>query len=109
MSGHSKWATIKHKKAATDAKRGNLFTKLIREVTVAAKNGGGDTTTNARLRTAVDRAKQSSMPQDNIDRAIKKGTGELEGALQLSCAFFDCAVNVILRHAGLLCPVNSCS
>nr|MBU1327746.1 YebC/PmpR family DNA-binding transcriptional regulator [Candidatus Omnitrophota bacterium] len=79
MSGHSKWATIKHKKAATDAKRGNLFTKLIREVTVAAKNGGGDTATNARLRTAVDRAKQSSMPQDNIDRAIKKGTGELEG------------------------------
>lgn len=79
MSGHSKWATIKHKKAATDAKRGNLFTKLIREVTVAAKNGGGDSTTNARLRTAIDRAKQSSMPQDNIDRAIKKGTGELEG------------------------------
>ncbi|HAZ10542.1 MAG TPA: YebC/PmpR family DNA-binding transcriptional regulator [Candidatus Omnitrophica bacterium] len=79
MSGHSKWATIKHKKAATDAKRGNLFTKLIREVTVAAKNGGGDSTTNVRLRTAVDRAKQSSMPQDNIDRAIKKGTGELEG------------------------------
>ena len=79
MSGHSKWATIKHKKAATDAKRGNLFTKLIREVTVAAKNGGGDPTTNARLRTALDRAKQSSMPQDNIDRAVKKGTGELEG------------------------------
>jgi len=81
MSGHSKWATIKHKKAATDAKRGNLFTKLIREVTVAAKNGGGDTTTNVRLRAAVDRAKQSSMPQDNIDRAIKKGTGELEGII----------------------------
>ena len=79
MSGHSKWATIKHKKAATDAKRGNLFTKLIREITVAAKNGGGDITTNVRLRTAVDRAKQSSMPQDNIDRAVKKGTGELEG------------------------------
>lgn len=79
MSGHSKWATIKHKKAATDAKRGNLFTKLIREITVAAKNGGGDAVTNVRLRTAIDRAKQSSMPQDNIDRAIKKGTGELEG------------------------------
>ena len=79
MSGHSKWATIKHKKAATDAKRGNLFTKLIREITVAAKNGGGDIVTNVRLRTAVDRAKQSSMPQDNIDRAIKKGTGDLEG------------------------------
>jgi len=81
MSGHSKWATIKHKKAATDAKRGNLFTKLIREITVAAKSGGGDTITNVRLRTAVDRAKQSSMPQDNIDRAIKKGTGELEGVM----------------------------
>jgi len=79
MSGHSKWATIKHKKAATDAKRGNLFTKLIREITVAARNGGGDSDTNPRLRTALDRAKQSSMPQDNIDRAIKKGTGELEG------------------------------
>jgi len=81
MSGHSKWATIKHKKAATDAKRGNLFTKLIREITVAAKNGGGDSTTNVRLRAAIDRAKQSSMPQDNIDRAIKKGTGELEGVV----------------------------
>ena len=79
MSGHSKWATIKHKKAAQDAKRGNLFTKLIREITVAEKNGGGDPATNVRLRTAIDRAKQSSMPQDNIDRAIKKGTGELEG------------------------------
>jgi len=79
MSGHSKWATIKHKKAATDAKRGNLFTKLIREITVAARNGGGDSDTNPRVRTALDRAKQSSMPQDNIDRAIKKGTGELEG------------------------------
>jgi YebC/PmpR family DNA-binding regulatory protein len=79
MSGHSKWATIKHKKAATDAKRGNLFTKLIREITVAAKHGGGDIETNPRLRTAVDRAKESSMPQDNIERAIKKGTGELEG------------------------------
>jgi len=81
MSGHSKWATIKHKKAATDAKRGNLFTKLIREITVAAKNGGGDIVTNVRLRTAVDRAKQSSMPQDNIDRAIKKGIGDLEGVI----------------------------
>ncbi|MFA4843061.1 MAG: YebC/PmpR family DNA-binding transcriptional regulator [Candidatus Omnitrophota bacterium] len=79
MSGHSKWATIKHKKAAQDAKRGNLFTKLIREITVAARNGGGDTDTNPRLRTAIDRAKQSSMPQDNIDRAVKKGIGGLEG------------------------------
>lgn len=79
MSGHSKWATIKHKKAATDAKRGNLFTKLIREITIAAKQGGGEIESNPRLRTAIDRAKESSMPQDNIERAIKKGTGELEG------------------------------
>jgi YebC/PmpR family DNA-binding regulatory protein len=79
MSGHSKWASIKHKKAATDAKRGNLFTKLIREITVAAKSGGGDPDSNPRLRTAIDRAKEASMPQDNIDRAIKKGTGGLEG------------------------------
>jgi YebC/PmpR family DNA-binding regulatory protein len=78
MSGHSKWATIKHKKAATDAKRGNLFTKLIKEITVAARNGGNPDT-NPRLRVAIERAKESSMPADNIDRAIKKGTGELEG------------------------------
>lgn len=78
MSGHSKWATIKHKKAATDAKRGQLFTKLIKEVTVAARSGGNPDT-NPRLRVAIERAKESSMPQDNIERAIKKGTGELEG------------------------------
>ncbi|MBU1887880.1 MAG: YebC/PmpR family DNA-binding transcriptional regulator [Candidatus Omnitrophica bacterium] len=79
MSGHSKWASIKHKKAATDAKRGNLFTKLIKEITVAARRGGGDIDKNPRLRTAIDRAKQANMPADNIDRAVKKGTGELEG------------------------------
>jgi YebC/PmpR family DNA-binding regulatory protein len=78
MSGHSKWATIKHKKAATDAKRGQLFTKLIKEVTVAARSGGNPET-NPRLRVAIERAKEASMPADNIDRAIKKGTGELEG------------------------------
>lgn len=78
MSGHSKWATIKHKKAATDAKRGQLFTKLIKEITIAAR-GGGKPETNPRLRVAIERAKESSMPADNIDRAIKKGTGELEG------------------------------
>ena len=78
MSGHSKWATIKHKKAATDAKRGSLFTKLIKEITVAARNGG-NSDTNPRLRVAIERAKESSMPADNIDRAIKKGTGQLEG------------------------------
>lgn len=79
MSGHSKWSTIKHKKAAKDAKRGKLFTKLIKEITVAAKLGGGDLNSNPRLRTAVNAAKTNSMPNDNIDRAIKKGTGELEG------------------------------
>ncbi|MFH1478991.1 MAG: YebC/PmpR family DNA-binding transcriptional regulator [Candidatus Omnitrophota bacterium] len=79
MSGHSKWASIKHKKAATDSKRGKVFTKLIKEITVAARNGGGDVSTNPRLRTAIDRAKQANMPADNIDRAVKKGTGGLEG------------------------------
>ncbi len=79
MAGHSKWKQIKHYKAATDAKRGALFTKLIREITMAAKMGGGDPAGNARLRVAVDAAKAKSMPKDNIDRAIKKGTGELEG------------------------------
>src|SRR5216117_2713555 len=79
MAGHSKWKQIKHYKAATDAKRGALFTKLIREITIAAKQGGGDPNGNARLRTAIEAAKASSMPKDNIERAIKKGTGELEG------------------------------
>ena len=79
MSGHSKWSTIKHKKAAKDAKRGKIFTKLIREITVAARMGGGDINANPRLRTAVLTARGQSMPNDNIERAIKKGTGELEG------------------------------
>jgi YebC/PmpR family DNA-binding regulatory protein len=79
MSGHSKWHTIKHKKGAADAKRGQMFTKLIKEISIAAKMGGGDQETNPRLRTAILKAKASNMPKDNIDRAIKKGTGELEG------------------------------
>ena len=79
MAGHSKWKQIKHYKAATDAKRGALFTKLIREITMAAKQGGGDVGGNARLRTAVENARANSMPKENIERAIKKGTGELEG------------------------------
>ena len=79
MSGHSKWATIKHKKGALDAKRGKLFTKLIKEITVAARMGGGDPDGNARLRAAIGAAKESNMPADNITRAIKKGSGELEG------------------------------
>jgi YebC/PmpR family DNA-binding regulatory protein len=79
MSGHSKWATIKHKKGALDAKRGAMFTKLIKEISVAARMGGGDADANPRLRTALIKARASNMPKDNIDRAIKKGTGELEG------------------------------
>jgi YebC/PmpR family DNA-binding regulatory protein len=79
MSGHSKWATIKRKKAATDQKRGNLFTKLVKEITIAAKMGGGDPTGNPRLRLAIDTARSNSMPMDNIQRAVKKGTGELDG------------------------------
>lgn len=79
MSGHSKWASIKHKKGAADAKRGKIFTKIGREITAAAKSGGGDPDTNPRLRTAIQTAKGANMPNDNIDRAIKRGTGELEG------------------------------
>ena len=79
MSAHNKWSSIKHKKAAADAKRGKIFTKLIKEITIAARNGGGDTDSNARLRTAIRNAKAANMPIDNITRAIKKGTGELEG------------------------------
>lgn len=79
MAGHSKWANIKHRKGAQDAKRGKIFTKLIKEITVAAKIGGADLESNARLRLAVDKAKQANMPKDNIERAIKKGTGDLDG------------------------------
>lgn len=81
MSGHSKWSTIKRKKGATDAKRGKIFTRLIKEITVAARMGGGDPTGNPRLRSAIASAKAENMPKDNIDRGIKKGTGELEGVV----------------------------
>ncbi|MEA1971234.1 MAG: YebC/PmpR family DNA-binding transcriptional regulator [Thermodesulfobacteriota bacterium] len=80
MSGHSKWSTIKHKKGAADAKRGKIFTKIIKEITLAARIGGGDIEGNSRLRQAVAVAKAENMPKDNIEKAIKKGTGELEGA-----------------------------
>jgi len=79
MSGHSKWSTIKRKKGAADAKRGKIFTKLIKEITIAAREGGGDPGANPRLRLAIDNAKAANMPADNIERAIKKATGELEG------------------------------
>jgi YebC/PmpR family DNA-binding regulatory protein len=81
MSGHSKWATIKHKKGALDAKRGKIFTRLIKEISIAAKNGGGDPDSNPRLRTAIVAAKAENMPADNIKRAIQRGTGELPGAV----------------------------
>jgi len=87
MSGHSKWASIKHKKGAADAKRGRLFTKLIREITVSAREGGGNPDTNPRLRTAMGRAKEANMPSNNIENAIKKGTGELPGVSYESCMF----------------------
>ncbi len=80
MAGHSKWSTIKHKKAATDAKRGKLFTRLTKEITIAAREKGSDPEFNPRLRLAIDNAKEANMPKDNIERAIKRGTGELEGA-----------------------------
>ena len=79
MSGHNKWASIKHKKGANDAKRGKIFTKLIKEITVAARMGGGDPIGNPRLRAAILAARAENMPKDNIERGIKKGTGELEG------------------------------
>jgi len=81
MSGHSKWSTIKHKKAATDARRGKLFSKLLKEITVAARVGGGDAKGNPRLRAAILEARSNSVPNDNIDRAVKKGTGELEAEI----------------------------
>ncbi len=79
MAGHSKWANIKHKKAATDAKRGKIFTRLIKEITVSSRMGGGDVGSNPRLRLAVDKAYENNMPKDTIERAIKRGSGELEG------------------------------
>jgi YebC/PmpR family DNA-binding regulatory protein len=87
MSGHSKWATIKHKKGALDAKRGKIFTRLIKEIAVAAKNGGGDPDGNPRLRTAILAAKAENMPADNIKRAIQRGTGELEGVSYEEASF----------------------
>lgn len=87
MSGHSKWATIKHKKAATDAKRGKIFTRLIKEITVAARHGGGDIEANPRLRGAVNTAKAENMPAENIKRAIQRGTGELPGVTYEEVSF----------------------
>jgi len=87
MSGHSKWSQIKHQKAKNDAKRGQVFTKLIREITIAARLGGGDPELNPRLRLAIEKAKEQNMPKDNIEKAIKKGTGELEGVNYIEATF----------------------
>ncbi len=87
MAGHSKWAQIKHKKASTDAKRGKLFTKIVKEISVSARIGGGDPAANPRLRTAVEKAKEVNMPGDNIKRAIMKGTGELPGVSYEECLY----------------------
>lgn len=87
MAGHSKWAQIKHKKAHTDAKRGKIFTKLVKEISVAARLGGGDPDGNPRLRTALQKAKEANMPSENIKRAIMKGTGELPGTVYEECVY----------------------
>jgi YebC/PmpR family DNA-binding regulatory protein len=101
MSGHSKWSTIKHKKAAVDAKRGKVFTRLAKEITVAAREGGGDPEMNVRLRLAVDKAKGANMPKDNIERAIKRGTGELEGS-----EYFEVVYEAYAPHGiGILIEV----
>ncbi len=89
MSGHSKWSTIKRKKAAVDAKRGQLFTRLAREITIAAREGGGDPETNVRLRLAVEKARASNMPKDNIERAIKRGTGEDKDAAAIEEIYYE--------------------
>jgi len=88
MSGHSKWSTIKHKKAASDAKRGKVFTRIAKEITIAAREGGGDPNGNTALRLAVAKAKEANMPKDNIERSIKRGTGEIEGG-ELTDAIYE--------------------
>jgi YebC/PmpR family DNA-binding regulatory protein len=100
MSGHSKWATIKHAKGAADAKRGQIFTKLIKEISIAARMGGGSADSNPRLRTAILKARGANMPKDNIDRAIKKGTGELEGV-----SYEELTYEARLGEAALLIEV----
>ncbi len=100
MSGHSKWSTIKHKKGKEDAKRGKVFTKISKELTVAAKAGGGDPMANARLRLLIEKAKDANMPQDNVTRAIKKGTGEIEG-VSYEAAMYEgygpCGIAVVIE------------
>ena len=107
MSGHSKWSTIKHKKAATDAKRGKVFTRIAKELTMAARESGGDPEMNNRLALAIAKAKSANMPKDNIERSIKRGTGELEGGELLELLYEGYATNGV----GLLIEVvtdNGC-
>ncbi|MBP8672482.1 MAG: YebC/PmpR family DNA-binding transcriptional regulator, partial [Synergistales bacterium] len=100
MSGHSKWANIKYRKATQDAKRGKLFQKLVRAIIVAAREGGGDPSMNVRLKTAIERAREANVPMDNIERAIKRGTGELEG-VQYEEVFYEgygpCGVAILVE------------
>src|SRR5918997_6861942 len=102
MSGHSKWATIKHKKGAADKARGKLFAKLIRQVEVAAREGGGDPETNPSLRTMFQKARDASVPTDTIDRAIKRGTGELEGVTYESVTYEGYAPNGVAVYVTAL-------
>ncbi len=104
MAGHSKWANIQHRKGRQDEKRGAAFSKIAKEITVAAKMGGGDSNFNPRLRVAIDKAKGVNMPKDKIDTAIKKGTGELDvfDAFQLAGAFLDRGVDLVLGHIDAL-------
>ena len=101
MSGHSKWSTIKHKKAAVDAKRGKIFTRIAREIAIAAREGGGDPDVNFNLRLVIDKAKSANMPKENIERAVKRGTGELKGADLLEVMYEGYAPNgvALLVHA----------
>ncbi len=102
MSGHSKWSTIKHKKGAADAKRGKVFTRIIKEMTIAARLGGGDVDGNPRLRAAVAEAKSNNMPKDNIERAIKRGTGELEGVTYENITYEGYATNGVAVYVETL-------
>jgi len=102
MSGHSHWATIKHKKGAIDARRGKLWSKLSRAIIVAAKSGGGDPSMNLKLRYAIDKAREVSMPKDNIERAIKRGTGELEGVTYENITYEGYATNGVAVYVETL-------
>src|SRR5437016_4369574 len=108
MSGHSKWSSIKHKKALTDAKKGQQFTKMAREITIAAREGGGNPDGNYRLRLAIEKARDVNMPQDNVQRAIKRGTGELGGAALEELRFEGYGVDSaeVTMNASQLVPLN---